>query len=130
MPIKDHDERRKYAREWVAKRRHAFFSGKKCEWCGSVARLELHHLDPSKKISHSIWSWTEKRRLEEIAKCIVLCKTCHGSHHKKIMRIPDGVHGNPRVYRNGCRCNECRSAHAARIRDYRARIQNTVIVQR
>ena len=67
----------KYQREWVAKRRADFFKDKKCVQCGSTERLELDHIDRETKESHSIWSWSEVRRLAEIAKCQVLCHECH-----------------------------------------------------
>jgi hypothetical protein len=38
---------------------------------------ENDHVDPSKKTSHSIWSWSPERREAEIAKCQVLCRPCH-----------------------------------------------------
>jgi hypothetical protein len=77
MPIKDLEARRRYSREWVARRRSAFFEDKVCVQCGSTEELQLDHKDPRQKISHNIWSWTEVRRLAEIAKCQVLCKCCH-----------------------------------------------------
>ncbi len=55
------DKKRKYDREWVAKRRAKFFDDKKCKHCGSTENLELDHINPKTKISHSIWSWREER---------------------------------------------------------------------
>lgn len=68
---------RDYSRRWIAARRAAFFKGKRCCICGSRTRLELDHKDPGTKVSHSIWSWSEKRRHEELKKCQVLCHRCH-----------------------------------------------------
>lgn len=48
-----------------------------CRECGSKEKLELDHIDPTNKISHSIWSWGEVRRNEELAKCQILCHDCH-----------------------------------------------------
>lgn len=70
-------DRKKYAREWVAARRKKFFQDKFCVICFATENLELDHIDPSTKISHSIWSWSEKRREEELKKCQVLCNSCH-----------------------------------------------------
>ena len=70
---------RDYQRAWISKRRLEYFEGKYCERCGSSEDLQLDHVDPDKKISHRIWSWSEERREEEIAKCQVLCKPCHRS---------------------------------------------------
>ncbi|MEM1416560.1 MAG: HNH endonuclease [Myxococcota bacterium] len=61
----------------MADRRARFFAGKSCVKCGSVERLELDHIDPAQKVTHSIWSWSQARREAEIAKCQVLCRRCH-----------------------------------------------------
>jgi hypothetical protein len=66
-----------YQREWMRRRRAAFFGGKACDTCNSGAALQLHHRDPSQKISHQIWSWSEARRNAELSKCVVLCGACH-----------------------------------------------------
>ena len=64
-------------REWIAKRRSDWFADKFCVRCGSVEDLRLDHIDPSTKISHNIWSWSQGRRDVEIAKCQVLCYSHH-----------------------------------------------------
>jgi 5-methylcytosine-specific restriction endonuclease McrA len=120
MPRKDREARNQYIREWTAARRAAFFEGKSCVKCGSTERLELDHIDPSQKISHSIWSWSDERRLAEIAKCQVLCRPCH---EVKTAQDYDtglpGCHGWWR-YRQGCRCDECRAANTEHSRTVRA----------
>jgi 5-methylcytosine-specific restriction endonuclease McrA len=68
---------RNYGREWMRRRRAAFFDGKSCDKCGATSSLELHHRNPEEKIAHGIWSWAEPRRKAEIAKCVVLCESCH-----------------------------------------------------
>ncbi len=68
---------RAYQREWVAKRRRMWLEGKRCSRCGSTDRLELHHVDPSTKISHQFWSWRRSRFEAEVSKCIPLCSDCH-----------------------------------------------------
>ena len=71
-------DRKKYSREWVAKRRAEWFAlNGPCIQCGSWKRLELDHIDPSLKVANSIWSWTRERQEEEIAKCQILCHECH-----------------------------------------------------
>lgn len=84
MPMATPEEQRQYQREWIARRRAAFFADKKCVRCGSTDKLELDHKDPVTKSEHlkrahtgSFWSWSQKRRDEEIAKCQVLCHPCH-----------------------------------------------------
>lgn len=64
-------------REWVAKRRAAWFEGKVCAECGASDNLELDHIDPAVKITHAIWSWAKERRERELAKCRPVCGGCH-----------------------------------------------------
>lgn len=107
MPIADADERRAYQARWVASRRAAYFAGKRCGKCGSVEELELDHVDPSQKISHKIWSWSATRRAAELAKCQVLCSTCHKA--KTLRDSGHDGHGNQHMYRKGCRCDVCKA---------------------
>lgn len=77
MPKDRKEYLRNYRRQWMRNRRLEFFTGKVCVLCSSSEKLELDHINPADKITHSIWSWTESRRLVEISKCQVLCKECH-----------------------------------------------------
>lgn len=97
---------RSYQREWIAKRRREWFAANgPCVRCGSSECLELDHRDSSSKVSHKIWSWSKTRREAEIAKCQVLCRACHAARHA----AERTRHGMSR-YRNGCRCEVCRTA--------------------
>lgn len=102
---------RKYKREWVARRRAQFFSGKACVKCGSNHRLELDHIDPSLKESHNIWSWSQKRRDEEIAKCQILCHDCHSEKTIAYNSRPYTHGSHEKGYSRGCRCKPCTDAH-------------------
>ena len=108
MSIKDIEQKRKFSREWVAKRRNDFFGDKYCEWCGSTEKLELHHVDPSTKKASVVWSWTEEKRLKELEKCIILCKKCHHDYHNE--KNKTWTHGIASTYKKGCRCQPCREA--------------------
>lgn len=77
MPYKDPAKQREYQRLWCKKRRDEYFKDKFCVECGSKDNLELDHIDPSTKESHSIWSWSLERRTVELAKCQVLCNSDH-----------------------------------------------------
>lgn len=90
MPYKDPDQQREYMRQWVAGRRAEWFKDKVCELCGNWENLELDHIDPSKKVSHSIWSWSAQRRETELVKCRVLCNECHKK--KSAGEHPAGEH--------------------------------------
>lgn len=67
---------------WKLNRRIEFFADKSCVTCDSTDRLELDHVNPAEKIDHRIWSWSQERREAEIAKCQVLCYTCHKAKSK------------------------------------------------
>jgi hypothetical protein len=109
------EAQRKYQREWMAHRRAEYFDGRCCIDCGGTDKLHLHHLDPSQKVTHRIWSWTEERRLKELAKCVVRCQECHlGGHGKDRQR-----HGIGR-YKAGCRCNDCKAAKSVENQKYRS----------
>ena len=101
MSYKDPDKQREYQRRWIAERRNNFFANKRCSNCGSTSRLELHHLDPSVKISHNIWSWAEDKRNAEIQKCIIVCKDCHEAAHKNEKRkaTSNVIHGTSNTYK-------------------------------
>ncbi len=111
------EEMRRYKREWIANRRAKFFSDKSCVFCGSVDRLELDHVDPKLKVSSCVWSWTLGRRLEEIAKCRVLCRDCHSARHAKERRRPAKC-GTASGYRRGCRCADCTKYQTDRMARY------------
>ncbi len=68
----------KWYAEVVKPRREKWFAENgPCRKCGSWDRLELDHVDPATKVHHAIWSWSEKRRSEELKKCQPLCRVCH-----------------------------------------------------
>lgn len=80
-----------------------------CRMCESDDRLEVDHIDPSLKVSHRIWSWSEAKMFQELAKCQVLCRKCHEEKtaRENIKRNPP-THGSGLMYRKyGCRCEEC-----------------------
>lgn len=114
LAILDVEKRREYHRNWLRLRRKSFFDGKFCVNCNSTENLELDHIDPNTKVSHNIWSWSKERREEEIAKCQVLCKTCHlNKTIEQSLRKPI-THGNS-GYDRMCRCEVCKSAHSIRM---------------
>jgi len=123
MPYKDPRKQIEYQIKWLAARRLEFFKDKECVVCGSTEKLELDHIDEKQKVSHRIWSWTLARRLDELAKCQVLCEKCHQEkttkYHKLLFTKPL-VHGTYNAYRHkGCRCEKCKRAYSPlRIEQY------------
>ncbi len=79
MPYKDKEAKNKYQVMWANKNRDYWIEsqGGKCIKCGNKERLEVDHIDPSKKISHRVYSWSKERRDKELSKCQVLCYDCH-----------------------------------------------------
>lgn len=112
------EAKRKYDREYLATRRASWFKGKVCAHCGTDKRLELNHKDPSTKVSHRIWSWSEVRRLEELAKCEPLCYTCHKEVTRQQFSKPI-MHGTYQGYRKGCKEECCMEAMRQHWRDRR-----------
>lgn len=110
MPYSNPDTQREYQRQWRAQRRAEWFEGKVCIDCGSEDELELDHEDPDNKITHNIWSWSAKRREEELKKCAPRCNPCH-LEKTRIQRLERAEILNPcgtsAAYRRGCRCDAC-----------------------
>lgn len=75
--------RRKKIHEWY----FALKATLVCSKCGEnhPACLEFHHRDSKEKeVGIAICvrqGWSQKRILEEMAKCDVLCSNCHRKHH-------------------------------------------------
>jgi len=97
-----------YQRKWVAKRRKDWIvANGPCVICGAKRKLEVDHIDETKKVTHRIWRWSDVRREKELANCQVLCAKCHRkkstAYTEKLFR----QHGTYRRYRAGCRCEEC-----------------------
>lgn len=121
MPITDIEEKRRYQRDWVARRRQAWIDaqGGKCALCGSVTDLEVDHRDPETKLCNptKVWSRSAEFRAAELAKCQVLCKSCHDVKSGR----EESPHGSAKRYgKHGCRCDACRAWNSSRVRKQRA----------
>lgn len=91
MPYKDPIAQRKFIKEWKAIRRAEWLRENGPCPCGSWEQLEIHHKDPSKKITHRVWTWTKEKRDKELAKCEVLCDKCHQIKTTRYRRIKAGM---------------------------------------
>ena len=88
---KRHADRHKRIRAWITARLDRFKVFKGCSHCGykdNPAALQVHHVDPSKKLQnvsmirrsrYSQWKVIKA----EIRKCIVLCANCHSIETKE-----------------------------------------------
>lgn len=127
MPIRDMDKKRKTQREWVAKKKLRYIEilGGVCVKCGSVDRLEVDHIDPSTKTVNPTKLWSRKHEIimEELAKCQLLCKDCHqektSAERVANRNLQHGEYGMYKWYK--CRCQPCRDANSARVREQRAK---------
>ncbi len=102
-------------------RRRYYLRDKCCATCGSTEQLEIHHVDPSKKITHAFWGWPKERREMELTKCIVLCGACHRkvTSNQASLQPRSTQHGSLRMYgRYKCRCDLCVETRRAYNREY------------
>ena len=124
MPYKDPAKQREYQRmHYAGVRARWFEENGPCSECKSWIDLELHHRDPEKKISHKIWSWSKRRRDDELAKCDALCKSCHKKHtRRQKMALAAYVHGTRFMFdKKKCRCRACVDGNAERRKKYPSR---------
>lgn len=77
--------------------------------CGSWLELEVHHKDPTTKISHNVWSWKVEKLMNELSKCEVMCDKCHNEFHSAQRRkLVHGLSGYDGIHK--CRCLICKQA--------------------
>lgn len=96
----DHEQQRVWNREWHRKARKAnralltqIKTDQVCAFCQChfpPEELHFHHTDPASKFKKvtRLPSYSRKRMLEEIEKCILLCPSCHTEHHYPQGRTP------------------------------------------
>ncbi len=120
MPYRNKNKQREFNRNWIKQRRQVFFNGKICVKCGSESNLHLDHIDRKIKVSHRIWSWREERRNVEIAKCQILCTTCH-----KFKTQSEFIkkHGIAAYNTKRCRCVICKGIMAEKTRRRRLKLK-------
>jgi len=56
-----------------------------CGYKGHRDDFDFHHTDPKTKISSvsdRVGTVGKKKILEEISKCVIICKSCHANIHK------------------------------------------------
>ena len=95
-----------------------------CCKCGSWDHLELDHvistgMSEKARASQRLWNWSEPHRQAELAKCQVLCRSCH--RKKTGLELRKYEHGLNFYQRHGCRCLICRGAAALMRRQHRLR---------
>lgn len=98
--------------------------GAKCIQCGSTEDLQFDHIDPTTKLFTLAKgsSFSEQRWQAELAKCQLLCQTCHTSKTlNDLGRIPaKDNHGTASCYVHArCRCELCVEGNRLRSRRYK-----------
>jgi len=89
--------------------------GGKCSRCNSTEYLRFHHVNEDTK-SFNVgegWGRESKSLEEEVAKCILLCASCHRQHHVKFK------HGYSAYKENVCKCDICHQMYLKYWEDYR-----------
>jgi 5-methylcytosine-specific restriction endonuclease McrA len=122
MPFSDKEKKNEAQRNRVAQRRlqGVQLLGGECKTCGSKDNLEFDHIDPKTKVSHRIWSWSWDRIEVELAKCQLLCHTCHKDKTKA--SYEPIKHGTTTMYgKMKCRCDPCKTKWNETKAAYRAR---------
>lgn len=66
----------------------------KCVRCGydtCRASIDFHHINPADKdfVIASRWTISKQRLTEEVNKCIILCKNCHGEYHAGMWQLSE-----------------------------------------
>lgn len=84
--------------------------GGRCQTChdDDILRLEIDHIDRTQKLFNlsARWSAPKSVLLNELAKCQLLCNSCHAS--KTALESMATEHGRWATYqKRGCRCNLC-----------------------
>lgn len=79
-----HREDRRKREEWFRRWIDLLRSTQGCSDCGTHdGMLEYHHVDPATKrynVSH-MYGYSEEAFMDEVAKCVVLCRQCHRKRH-------------------------------------------------
>ena len=120
MPYKNKEAQIAYQVQWMKNRRDLWLKDNgPCRECGSCENLEVHHTNPDEKEEHRIWSWSDKRRSEELSKCRVLCQSCHRKETREQVRTPL-VHGTLNGYlHKRCRCAQCTQVHSEEMKNWK-----------
>jgi hypothetical protein len=92
--------------------------GGACAECGSASDLEIDHIDRSSKevnIGTILASASEARYRAEVAKCQLLCSTCHRAKTARELGVP---HGGGLSGKKNCKCAPCKQRKAEYNRNY------------
>jgi hypothetical protein len=115
MPYKNPEVQAEYQRQYVIRRRKEWIDAHgPCGGCGSWDDLEVDHRDATTKLLNprGLWNlaYDNPVRINELAKCQVLCHPCHVKKTWESDR-ERAQHGTDTRYgKYKCRCDLCREA--------------------
>ena len=67
MPYADPVRQATYQANLLKRRRLAWVTvNGPCRGCGGNEKLEVDHVNPLEKVSHTVWSWSAERRAGEL----------------------------------------------------------------
>lgn len=100
--------------------------GGSCTLCGSKESLEIDHINRKEKSFDASRAWflSESRRLLELAKCQVLCRSCHQQKTLSEISVP---HGGGSAGKHDCRCVLCKKRRREYQIERRAKLGSGVI---
>jgi len=95
-------------------------NGGKCIKCGSIENLEIDHIKPELKLIeiYALWEFNSnnKRYIDELKKCQILCRKCHRIKTSDEQRKPI-IHGTQSGYNiHKCKCELCKNCERKRSR--------------
>src|ERR1700677_14016 len=89
MPYADREQKNRYQRELVARRRSEWFATNgPCVDCGTWEDLRVDHADAAAKVTHRVFTWSAPKRAAELAKCVVRCHQCHVTKTVQCGEVP------------------------------------------
>lgn len=116
------DDRVEYdrTRYLVAKARLIEMAGGVCAQCGSTEDLQFDHIDRLTKsfVVLAAWNKSDDVVLPEMAKCQLLCKSCHLVKTSSEVSVP---HGGGLTGKKSCECGLCAPLKRAYSREYKRR---------
>ena len=93
--------------------------GAKCANCGATEELEIDHInreDKSYNIGQILTSGNENMLRAELAKCQVLCHTCHKDKSAQEAAVE---HGGGKAGKKNCKCDPCRLKKNEYLREWK-----------
>jgi hypothetical protein len=66
-----------------------------CSWAGELNpyQIDFHHFDPSTKMKEvaKMCSYSFSKIIDEINKCVCLCKNCHAEAHRGDLKLDESM---------------------------------------